>query len=516
MRSFVLVLLIAVSSSTPAAAAGFAEIGEDFQPADVTADGGTVVGTLPTPEGGQAYRWTEAAGLTPLGSLLITPPEVPECGWGQPRVGWSSARAVSSDGSVIVGAVGQTTGAVGGTPLQHVCAVARATRFTPAPLVLLGLDPSDDVIIGSEASDASANGSVVVGKQIVGSGIATTVSAVLFGDPTSTVLCTQCEAKAVSADGSVVVGNGPASADAFRWTSAGGLQTGFGNPSDPVSFSLVSADGSTIVGKSGVAVARWRAGSGRELLLPYHFTIQADGHGLSADGATVVGVLNSSGSAHAVLWRSSNQAEYLSEVLRTQYSLDLTSSHRLTAATAISGDGRFVVGTALRLADARNVAYRVDLAPDCVDEVDNDGDGSADLADPGCSSASDASERDPGFVCDDGVDNDGDGRVDYAEDVGCAAIGGGRENPQCQDGIDNDGQSGIDFDGGSSLDLDEDGHVDASFNPGAPPIGAPDPQCVNTPSRNAEAAGCGLGPELTLLIGALTALRRARESKAGG
>jgi streptogramin lyase len=50
----------------------------------------------------------------------------------------------------------------------------------------------------------------------------------------------------------------------------------------------------------------------------------------------------------------------------------------------------------------------------CDDEVDNDGDGVVDLADPGCSGAADASEVGTG-ACDDGSDNDGDGRTDLAD-----------------------------------------------------------------------------------------------------
>src|SRR6185503_7615142 len=45
----------------------------------------------------------------------------------------------------------------------------------------------------------------------------------------------------------------------------------------------------------------------------------------------------------------------------------------------------------------------------CKDNIDNDVDGLIDLADPGCSSLNDASEKGT-IVCDDAVDNDNDGR----------------------------------------------------------------------------------------------------------
>lgn len=70
----------------------------------------------------------------------------------------------------------------------------------------------------------------------------------------------------------------------------------------------------------------------------------------------------------------------------------------------------------------------------CGDGKDNDGDGKIDVADPGCSSATDSSEvsHDSGCMnaadpfegarkCSDGIDNDGDGKADFAGgDPGCA------------------------------------------------------------------------------------------------
>lgn len=100
-----------------------------------------------------------------------------------------------------------------------------------------------------------------------------------------------------------------------------------------------------------------------------------------------------------------------------------------------------------------------------------------------------------GLACGDGLDNDGDGFVDAAEDLGCRTVFGELEDPECEDGVNNDSDGLIDWDGG-----------------GEP---YPDPQCEGTPWANREAAlrtgggRCGLGFELTLLLPALSALRRA-------
>jgi hypothetical protein len=148
----------------------------------------------------------------------------------------------------------------------------------------------------------------------------------------------------------------------------------------------------------------------------------------------------------------------------------------------------------------------------CENGVDDDGDGLVDAgADPGCDDANDASERSSALVCDDGLDNDADGHVDFsptpgAGDPGCEGPSSSLENPQCQDGINNDtGQDAlIDFDGGAAAGLSPEQQT------------SPDPQCVGAPWRNQEATvltggtGCGIGPELTLLLLGLGALRRRR------
>jgi hypothetical protein len=155
------------------------------------------------------------------------------------------------------------------------------------------------------------------------------------------------------------------------------------------------------------------------------------------------------------------------------------------------------------------LAAATDVAPTaCENGVDDDLDGLTDDADPGCDDASDDSERSDALACDDGADNDSDGFVDYsptpgAGDPGCGSPSGAREDPQCQDGLNNDpGQDTlIDFDGGASAGLPLEQQTD------------PDPQCAGQPSKNREAlpqgtGGCGIGPELLLLGLALERLRR--------
>jgi hypothetical protein len=152
-------------------------------------------------------------------------------------------------------------------------------------------------------------------------------------------------------------------------------------------------------------------------------------------------------------------------------------------------------------------AWMADLAPDCSDGIDNDGDGLVDYpADPGCTSPTDTSEHDPTLPCDDGIDNDGDGLIDYradgSGDPGCAYPAFPTESPACQDGIDNDGDGKVDFDGGISATH---GAVSAS----------PDPGCTFAfRQTEVDPPHCGLGGEVAFLIMGLRAMRSPRRPRA--
>ncbi len=137
-----------------------------------------------------------------------------------------------------------------------------------------------------------------------------------------------------------------------------------------------------------------------------------------------------------------------------------------------------------------------DRAYGCADGIDGDGDGLIDLADPGCSSGLDLFETNPLVACDDAIDNDGDGLADFL-DPGCSDASSDLEDPQCQDGINNDGALGTDFDGGVSV---------LGVGNGDP--NGPDPHCV-TAFRNRETppTSCGLGAELAVVMAALGAWR---------
>jgi hypothetical protein len=127
-------------------------------------------------------------------------------------------------------------------------------------------------------------------------------------------------------------------------------------------------------------------------------------------------------------------------------------------------------------------------APACGDGLDNDADGVADAADPGCVSASDTSEQEAGLACDDGADNDGDLLADLS-DPGCSAPADPSEqnaSVACDDGADNDGDSLADLaDLGCSGPADPSEHDvalacdDGADNDGDGLADAADPGCAN-------------------------------------
>jgi hypothetical protein len=152
---------------------------------------------------------------------------------------------------------------------------------------------------------------------------------------------------------------------------------------------------------------------------------------------------------------------------------------------------------------AASAANREAPLPACADGISNDADGLVDFpADPGCTSAADVSETQSSLACDNGSDDDGDGLADHAVaagagDPGCGGPTYAREDPACQNGLDDDNQAGIDFDGGASLH-------------GGTPIAPPDPDCLGKPWQNYEAPACGLGGEAALLLPLLAWWRRRR------
>jgi probable HAF family extracellular repeat protein len=181
----------------------------------------------------------------------------------------------------------------------------------------------------------------------------------------------------VSADGAVVVGwaaNAAGQRRAFRWTASGGMQDLGTLPGYDWSFaSGVSADGAVVVGWAANAAGqrrafRWTASGGMQDL----GTLGGDwseARGVSADGSVVVGWAdNDAGQLCAFRWTASGM-----EDLNITYASLLTDGSYLVWATAISPDGRYIVGYGYNAATGRGEAFLLDTGFPPRGDVDRNG-----------------------------------------------------------------------------------------------------------------------------------------------
>jgi probable HAF family extracellular repeat protein len=436
----------------------------------VTPDGLALVGAMTTPLGVEAFRWTAAAGMLPLGDL----------GGGAVD---GVANGIAADAASVVG--GSASGA---GPEAFRWSESGGTQ---------GLGDLPGGAFASEAMDVSANGAVVVGAAASASGSEAfrwTLAGGLVGLGDIAGGGFASEARGVSADGSVVVGAATSSAgpQAFRWTASGMI--GLGDLAGGAFASAandVSANGSVSVGfgtsaEGATAFRRVQPSALRPLGELAGGLYASEALATSADGAVVVGTSAGPSGPEAFVWTAANGLRPLRDVLEEELGLDLSGWERLVAAEDVSDDARTLVGYGLRGGEEHAFVAYLDTA--CNDGSDDDGDLAADYPlDPGCSSRLDVSEL---ADCADGLDNDGDGLVDFGADPSCgSAAQGARESTSCSNGLDDDGDGAIDF------------PADALCQ-----NAADDDEAAN-PAR---AVGCGLGPELALLLAGLALLRRRR------
>jgi len=177
------------------------------------------------------------------------------------------------------------------------------------------------------------------------------------------------EANGVSADGSVVVGGARNAAGqwrAFRWTQMTGMQDLGTLPSFNRSTALsVSADGSVVVGFAENAAGqrrafRWTQATGMQDLGTLGGR-ESVAWGVSADGSVVVGwTFNAAGQPCAFRWTPEGGMEDLNQT----YARLLTGGSVLSVATAISPNGRYIVGGGFNTALWREEAFLLDTVPE--------------------------------------------------------------------------------------------------------------------------------------------------------
>ncbi len=314
--------------------------GKNFAFAHAVSGDGLVVAGVGDPDGGgnSAFRWTAAGGMVRLSR---------PAGWG-----YSDSYSVSFDGSVVSGycygpggkrAVIWTDAGKGGGVMQDLGTLSTTCGPLSFSQGYGGISADGTVVSGDGSADVQYCSGHVFRWTSNGSGGGTMQDLGHLPGP----FATDSLAFGLSADGLVVVGSSQASNNdqAFRWTSAGGMQD--------IGFALTGGEGSS----------------------------EADA--ANADGSVVVGYASIPGAddLHAFMWTSELGSVDLNVYLPS-VGINL-SGWVLKYATGVSADGRTIVGYGEHFGYQYNEAYVVTL-PEATCYADCNGVGGLTIADFGC------------------------------------------------------------------------------------------------------------------------------------
>ncbi len=306
---------------------------------DVSQDGNVVVGWSTLIDGGyaHAFRWTAAGGMQDLGTL--------------DNYRSSVARAVSGDGSIVVGQVGSDSTGAGIADQAFIWSSSSGMQY---------LVPN---VYSSQVLDISSDGSTVIGYMIL------KINGNNFYHP-------------------------------FRWTASGGIEDLFSLIGDAEPFGI-SDDGSVLVGVDSTGKSAFRF-DGNNLETKTLTGYDAWARSVSGDGLVTFGDLNSLGQISLFSWdsvmtfrgnigfgaviskasydgsavvgtlnlKSYYDSNYLRafrwtknvgvENLNTAYASLLTSGSMLKYAYSITGDKRFIVGGGINGTTGQLEAYIID------------------------------------------------------------------------------------------------------------------------------------------------------------
>ena len=230
-------------------------------------------------------------------------------------------------------------------------------------LEAIGLGDANNPSYLPSLAGLSADGSTLVGKYNLAQNPEDIFTAAfLFGKDSKIQIfdASECDINptAISANGSVVVGywadTDSSNYQAFRWTSAGGLQElGALTEGGFSEAQYVSSDGSVVVGDSDAEdgnryAYRWTQAGGMVSLGALAAGGNSLSYGISADGSVVIGFSdNGDGNQHAFRWTAS----------QGMMNLGVLPGGRYSQATAVSDDGKVVVGIS-EMGDGNVYAFR--------------------------------------------------------------------------------------------------------------------------------------------------------------
>ena len=316
----------------------------------LSADGSFIVGGCITigdsaPLVMRACLWRFPAGAGPSAAEVLPGPATPT-DFG------SLAVAVSNDGERVVGSIGLTLEGFAGpfyTAWQAMYWWDRSSKNAVA-------DWTPDVM---EFTDISGNGGVVSGSTRAGSFEPIPGEPVMWTGPGSTpvplgTLGGLGQAFAVTTDGSMIVGESfnvkGGAVNAFQWTEEAGLRRlPNTEPSQFHSAMGISPDGRYVVGITSGNAFVWTEETGLVDIGRAPGASVAFALDVAADGSRAVGYSLTDGETRelaAFVWEPASGMRALQTVLAEDYGVDV-SGWRLDAATAISDDGRTIVGYGL-------------------------------------------------------------------------------------------------------------------------------------------------------------------------
>jgi uncharacterized membrane protein len=308
--------------------------GESYSQAiDLSADGSTVLGQSIDNAGMQMFRWSAETGFS-LVPLF-------DNGSGFPNF---FATSISGDGSTLGGYAytGAWTEAIKWSETDGFSPLGVLTSETGWDQYSLGLD------LSSDGNAMAISGTAPITPFTAAIVWTTSMGLVPIGflpeDQPDPFYASFSFSQAISSDGQTVVGSSASTKhldrgdQAFRWSMGEGiLALGFLPGENQSTATAVSADGSVVVGLSGMTAFRWTEETGMEAI---GFFVPS---GVSADGSIVVGTTQDY-PAQAVIWTAAVGVRPLQTYLEDELNLALPGWLSLDEVVGISDDGTVIAG----------------------------------------------------------------------------------------------------------------------------------------------------------------------------
>jgi len=309
----------------------------------LSADGSVVVGVSDSDDGLQAFRWENGEilglGFFPEGSL-------------------SYATAVSYDGAIVLGAADNPIDS------EETYEGFRWDVET-GQLEGIGYLPNSLGFGYSEPRAISADGSVIVGVSQSDNGFEAfrweNGEMIGLGDFEGGEF--DSYTYSITADGSIIVGYGTTESGTVACKWEDGEMTDLGSLGGGDSYAHnITPDGSIIVGQSNNQAFRWENNimEGLETLPEW---VKTSANGISADGTIIVGFgYNAGGDMIPLIWTENAGVRKIQEVLEVDYGLDL-GVYTLQNASKVTHDGTTItiIGRAFGLDNLTTLAWRATI-----------------------------------------------------------------------------------------------------------------------------------------------------------